>query len=102
MRSARARRAGLGGGGLRVGESENLHADWCRSIFDLIAEGGVWGIPRSGLLFRKEGNTLRLLASMPHDPAMPVTPVELDVVQASEFEQVRSHFAAAGITVTRD
>jgi hypothetical protein len=81
--------------------SEIFHADWCRSIFALVAEGGTWGVPRSGLLFRKQDGKLVLYAEMPYDPAMPITPEQLREQQDSEFESIRRHFAAADVEVTK-
>jgi hypothetical protein len=38
--------------------------EWCRNLVRVLADGGVWGIPRSGLVFRvdKEGKRLILIA----------------------------------------
>lgn len=75
--------------------------EWCSKLFALLEEGGVWGIPRSGLLFRKEGNQFVLYAHLPHEPPMPITVEELLEQQNAEFEIVREHFAATGIEVIR-
>jgi hypothetical protein len=77
------------------------HAGWCRQMFASLAEGGVWGIPRSGVVFRKEGDALVLTESMPYDESMPLTFAQFTEQQNGEFETVREHFAAAGIEVRR-
>jgi hypothetical protein len=76
---------------------------WSRQHFALMAEGGVWGIPRSGLCFRKEGRRLVLFASMPWEEAMTgtITAEELAMQQAAEFEAVSKSFGAAGVEVVR-
>jgi hypothetical protein len=75
------------------------HVEWSRNHFRTIANGGAWGLPRSGLIFTKRGNTLVLTARMPHDPAMPITAEQLIEQQDSDFEGTKLHFGAAGITV---
>jgi hypothetical protein len=75
------------------------HIDWCRNLFDTVADGGSWGIPRSGLILTKRGQTFEVTARMPHDPAMPVTEAELREQQDHEVAVVTEHFGAAGITV---
>lgn len=77
------------------------HVPWCKVTFASLVEGGVWGVPRSGLIFRKEGGALVLAQEMPYDEAMPITPEQLREQQDAEFEQIREHFAAAGIEVRR-
>jgi hypothetical protein len=78
------------------------HVRWCRSLFDSIAEGGVWGVPRSGLVFTKRDGELVLTVLMPWSAEMPITEAELAEQQEDEFQSVKAHFAAAGITVTRE
>ena len=79
------------------------HVAWCRRHFDMLADGGKWGIPRSGLVFQRRGDRLVLIALMPWDPSMEgrITREQLDEQQADEYEQNRRHFEAAGITVER-
>lgn len=75
------------------------HIRWCRQTFDMMAEGGVWGIPRSGLVFQRIGDKLVLKDAMPWSAEMPITADELEAMQLREFEETKEHFAAAGITV---
>lgn len=75
------------------------HVEWSRQMFRTLAEGGKWGIPRSGILFTKRGDRLEATDVMPHDPNMPITPLRLKRQQRHEFLNVKRHFEAAGITV---
>ena len=75
------------------------HIDWSRRHFASMAEGGVWSIPRSGMIFQRRGDALVLIERMPHDPQMPITAAELDQQQRDEFDVVKKHFNAAGIAV---
>ena len=77
------------------------HVRWCRHLFDSLAEGGVWGVPRSGLVFTRRGGELVLTEQMPWTAEMPITEAELAEQQADEFDSVKAHFGAAGIAVTR-
>ena len=81
---------------------EDAHVAWCRNLFDMIAEGGVWGVPRSGLVFRKQSGCLVLQDRMPYDPDMielGITEEQLQEQQDGDFEAIRTHFEAAGIPV---
>ena len=78
------------------------HVAWCRNTFEMIRVGGVWGIPRSGLIFtRTDETTLTLTARMPWMPEMEgtVTAEQLTEQQREEYEINRLHFTAAGVTV---
>jgi len=84
-------------------ELDPAMVEWCGRHFAMIREGGVWAIPRSGMIFRKEGRRLVLTAEGPYMPEMEgtITPEQLREQQAAEFEAVRAHFGAAGIEVVR-
>jgi hypothetical protein len=77
------------------------HIAWCRMLFHSLKDGGVWGIPRTGVMFQRAGDQLvfsdRL--TMQYDSEMPLTKDEFDEQQAREIEDVREHFGAAGIAV---
>ena len=75
------------------------HVEWSRNHFRMMSDGGTWAVPRTGLMFRRRGDTLVLNARMPHDPAMPITAAQLDEQQRGEFESIKEHFQAAGIKV---
>ena len=68
----------------------------------MLADGGVWGVPRSGLVFMRRGRDLVLTQIMPHDQAMPMRLRELRRYQAKDYANIKRHFEAAGIKVRRD
>lgn len=74
---------------------------WSGHFFRHMADEAVWGIPRSGLVFQKQGDSLVLIQEMPYDPVLPISEAELHEYQRAEFEAVKAHFEAAGITVSR-
>jgi hypothetical protein len=39
--------------------------EWCRQAVRIIADGGVWGIPRSGTIFRVDHKNKQLVLIMP-------------------------------------
>lgn len=82
---------------------DSAHVAWCRGQFAMLADGAVWLVPRSGLIFQRQGDTLVLTELMPWMPEMEgtITPAQLDEQQAGEYDQIRDHMRAAGVTVTR-
>lgn len=72
---------------------------WDRNHFQSLAEGGTWGVPRSGLVFTKRHGKLILTATMPHDPSMPMTAKQLKEYQKADFDGIKRSFEAAGIPV---
>lgn len=75
---------------------------WCRNTFNMIREGGTWGVPRSGLIFTKRDGKLVLTVAMPWTEGMPITEAKLREQQEWEFNLNRDHFGAAGIEVIKD
>lgn len=73
--------------------------EWCQDLYRSLAEGGIWGVPRSGLLFTKQDGKLVLTDKMPLFTEMPVSAVELKEYQQDEYNLVKRHFEAAGIPV---
>ena len=59
------------------------HVEWSRRQFAMMKDQGVWGIPRSGLIFQRQGDELVLINRMPHEEGMPVTPEQLTEQQQS-------------------
>jgi hypothetical protein len=85
-------------GAFGVGSDERW-VEWSRQQFHLLAVGGVWGVPRSGLVFTRTGeDTLALTEVMPYDPAMPVTARRLFDQQAGDFLAIQGYMKRAGIT----
>lgn len=73
---------------------------WSRKHCNLLKVGGTWGVPRSGLFFKKTGeHSIALYNKMPFDPNMSVDKDTLDRIQKEDFECIARHFRAAGITV---
>ena len=87
-------------------ESDRL---WCRSLMASVAEGGVWAVPRSGLVFSKRGDELVLISRMPWMLEMefaalngldvPASAEELRAYQDEDYVSIRDKFADAGIVV---
>jgi hypothetical protein len=75
------------------------HVAWSQNVFRMITDGGVWGVPRSGLMFTKRGDKLVLTARMPHMAGMPCSAAELAEQQQDDYEGIKRHMEAAGITV---
>jgi hypothetical protein len=85
------------------------HVAWCRRQFAMLADRGIWGVPRNGLIFQRRGDKLVNVDRMPFMPGMedpekncPHTAAELEAYQDQEFQDTVEHFAAAGITVTKE
>jgi hypothetical protein len=91
--------------------TQQFSTGWCRAQFDMLALGGVWGVPRSGLVFRKESedpDVLRLaermpFSALPDDPDLdiPHSEAELVAYQDDDFDVIQREFALAGIAVER-
>lgn len=79
--------------------SEREYTIWCRNLFESLREGGIWTVPRSGLVFTRKADRLVLTEAMPYDRSMPITEAQMQEQQDSDFDSIRDHFAAAGITV---
>jgi hypothetical protein len=76
------------------------HVEWCRRQVNMIRVGGVWGIPRSGLIFTRTGeDELTLTQRMPWIDGMPITPDQLADQQQDEYDETARHMRAAGITM---
>ena len=81
-----------------------LHIEWCRAQHAMLREGGVWAVPRSGMIFTKRGDRFVLTLEMPWLPEMEgtITVAELREQQNAEYESIREHFAVAGIEVVKE
>jgi len=75
---------------------------WCRSVMGMLADGGIWGVPRSGLVFTKRGDKLVLTSEMPHMEGLPMTAEELADYQREDYELIKERFELAGFQVERD
>jgi hypothetical protein len=71
------------------------HDDWCRWLFDSLADRGEWIVPRSGLILQKhEADRLFVLIGM-------CDPADAEVDQGDDFDAIRAHFDRVGIIVTK-
>jgi hypothetical protein len=78
------------------------HIAWSREHFRIMAIGGIWGVPRSGLVFTKtDDKSLKLTERMPYFDEMPMSEEEFVAYQDGDFQAIAEHFRAAGIEVTR-
>lgn len=88
----------------------NEFTEWCQVHFALMADGGIWGVPRSGLTFTKRGDKLVLTERMPFavleeadaialGKDVPDTPEKLRAYQDADYETIREQFHLAGIEV---
>jgi hypothetical protein len=73
---------------------------WAESMWGMLADGGVWGVPRSGLMYRKDGNSLVLYARMPWEEGMPLTREELQEQQDDDHRGIVVLFTVIGVEVT--
>lgn len=80
----------------------SLGADWCARMFAALKDGGVWGIPRTGLVFERRGSSLILIDVMSYEPGMLSTADELALAQAEEYNQIKGYLEEVGITVGRE
>lgn len=71
---------------------ENLQ--WCRKVWTMLAPGGVWGVPRSGLTFHKTESGLELISRALHP-----TPGWAEY-QENDYLAIKEQFELAGYTVT--
>ena len=64
------------------------HVQWSRNVFAMLKDGGIWSVPRSGLVFRRDGDRLTL-----------VTKDDLTPFMAADLAAITAHFKAAGVEV---
>jgi hypothetical protein len=71
--------------------------EWCEGVFRMLKDGGTWGVPRSGLIFQRQGESFHLISKMPFMDGMPGTPEDLAEYQADDFAAIKARFDRAGI-----
>ena len=69
------------------------------NLWNMLADGGEWGVPRSGLLFTKRGETLALTTRMPWQQDMGGTKAEWHAYQQEDIRGIREMFDVIGILV---
>ena len=72
-------------------------AGWCRRLIDGLKDGGVWGIPRTGVVFRKTGHDRLTWVGN-----MPAREEGGENHREDEFRSNREQFSAAGVLVDRE
>ena len=82
--------------------TEEFSASWAADLFERLAEGGTWGVPRSGLIFSKAAERLLLVARMPWAEGMPITAEQLAAQQDADFDAIREVFEGVGVTVEEE
>jgi hypothetical protein len=70
--------------------SYDPHREWCKNLFNSLADGGTWGVPRTLLTFRKRGQQLVLVERGDYPSARD---------QQEDFQLIQEQFASAGIEV---
>lgn len=77
------------------------HIAWSRGIFDgLRPDGGVWAVPRSGLIFTRRGESLILTARLPWSSSMSIPQADLEALQSGDYDAIALHMLAAGVPVS--
>ena len=79
-----------------------LNIRWSQNLFSSLADGGVWGVPRSGLIFQKRDDKLILTERMPFAEDMPPTKEKFAMQQEADYKEIKRVFEMAGITVERE
>jgi len=79
--------------------AKTKHTAWCRALFDRLPDDGVWAIPRSGLVFRKnqKNKTLVLVGTFPHQDEK----ISHELAIAGDFFTTRKQFRRVGIAVEK-
>lgn len=84
---------------------------WCRDWFATMSDGGIWAVPRSGLIFTRRDGALVLTSRMPWTDELaqavaadvgldlPPSPGALAAYQDADYELILARFEAAGVTV---
>ena len=87
---------------MSVGSIDGTHG-FGRNLWAKLRDGGVWGVPRSGLVYMKDEAEKRLvlIARMPAEETN-LTPEQLKADQDWDHERITSMFAAIGIEVIED
>ena len=82
---------------------------WCRQMWNMLAEGGMWAVPRSGLIFNKRDGKLVLkmvapfFSGMADDEGNMLEDADsLLLYQRNDYEAVKFYFGEAGIEVDTD
>jgi hypothetical protein len=79
---------------------------WCLQMWGMLAEGAMWGIPRSGLIFHRREGKLVLTQVIPWQAGMAdesghalTDADDLLLYQRNDYETIKFYFNGAGIEV---
>ncbi len=82
---------------------------WSRQLFDSLVDGGMWAVPRSGLVFHRRSDRMVLTDRMPYTTEMAHAaargddvPPDVDALwdyQQKDFDLIAMAFRAAGVEV---
>jgi hypothetical protein len=74
---------------------------FARGVWTMLRDGGVWTVPRCGLLYQKheEEMKLALVSRLPWSEGMPFEPDELREFQDYDHEQIGKLFGSVGVEV---
>ena len=74
---------------------------FCQQTWRMLNDGGIWGVPRSGLMYRKDAADARLVlyARMPWECEMPMSEAQLREQQDHDHANIVEMFSAIGIAV---
>ena len=88
---------------MKIGSIDGTQG-FARNLWDSLADGGVWGVPRCGLVYMKDGpeNRLVLVQRMPWFDELSVSEAELRERQDEDHLGITRMMYAIGIEVTED
>ena len=78
--------------------------EWARGMWNMLNDGGVWGIPRCGLMYRKDEEAMKFVCfeRMNWERGVPMTREELREAQDSDHANLVVVFKAIGVEVVDD
>lgn len=80
-------------------EIESSSIAWAQNLMRILKDGGPWCVPRSALIFKKQGDTLTLVGRMAHHDAMPISAGSWAEYQQDDYAATVEVFTAAGFKV---
>ncbi|HYQ84112.1 MAG TPA: hypothetical protein VEP28_08940 [Rubrobacter sp.] len=77
---------------------------WAANLWRSLRDGGIWGLPRSGLVYTKDEAAKRMVLTMrvPWFAGLSASPEVLREAQDHDHAGVRDMFAAIGIDVVEE
>lgn len=86
-----------------IGSIDGTHG-FARGVWNMLKDGGIWGVPRCGLVYRKrEGEKkLVLVDRMPWSEEMPIAEAELREFQDDDHKGIEAIFSVIGVEVVEE